>query len=205
VSVVIHIDGAARGNPGPAAFAYVITRDGRPPIEEKACLGSTTNNIAEYTALVRALQRAAELGARRLAVLSDSELLVKQMNGQYRVKNEHLRVLYDQAKQLTSQFDLVTIRHVPRSQNSHADRLCNEALDAGSPAGRGSHSQPRQASPTARQPRFEAVKEEALLCLQAAASCWAQGNLKALRVEDVWNQLWSILEEHKVLQSSKKK
>src|SRR5438874_5503142 len=127
--LTIHIDGAARGNPGPAAYAYVITGGGHPLIEEAGCLGSATNNVAEYTALVKALQRASALRGTRLHVNSDSELLVKQMNGEYRVKNEQLRDLFDEAKTLARQFDLVAIRHVPRALNSHADRLCNEVLD----------------------------------------------------------------------------
>ena len=123
----VHIDGAARGNPGPAAYAFVLKHGDTSPIEEKGCLGSATNNLAEYTALVRALRKAAELGAKRLLVHSESQLLVKQMNGEYRVKNESLKELFDEAKQLARQFQVVTLRHVPRSQNSDADRLCNEA------------------------------------------------------------------------------
>jgi ribonuclease HI len=125
----IHVDGAARGNPGPAAFAYVISQDGQVLREEAGCLGTATNNLAEYTALVRALERAAELGGERLLIRSDSELLVKQMNGLYRVKHPQLKVLYDQACRLRDRFSSVEIIHVPRAQNSHADRLCNEALD----------------------------------------------------------------------------
>src|SRR5262249_4541615 len=127
----IHTDGASRGNPGAAAYAYVITPDGAAPVEEAGCLGEMTNNQAEYTALVRALEHALELGPHHhLMVHSDSELLVKQMNGQYRVKNEELRGLYEEAQELRKRFTGgVTIRHVRRSQNSRADELCNEALD----------------------------------------------------------------------------
>src|SRR6266849_9908041 len=100
----VHIDGAARGNPGPAAFAFVIRHGDDPIVKENGCLGSTTNNLAEYTALVRALEHAARLGARRLLVHSDSELLVKQMNGEYRVKNDSLRELFDKAKELGRHF-----------------------------------------------------------------------------------------------------
>ncbi len=129
--LTIHTDGASRGNPGAAAFAYVIARDGESPIEEADCLGQMTNNQAEYTALVRALEHALELGSHhRVIVNSDSELLVKQMNGEYRVKNEDLRELYEQACQLRKRFEgPVTIRHVRREQNKRADQLCNEALD----------------------------------------------------------------------------
>lgn len=200
----IHIDGAARGNPGPAAFAYVITRDGHPPVMAKGCLGSTTNNVAEYTALVRALERAAELGADRLLIHSDSELLVKQMNCEYQVKNPDLRVLYNQAKRLAGRFDRVSICHVPRSENRVADRLCNEALDGEcSPA----HSRSRPAKPPARKPsaRDEAVREEAVLCLRAAAKAWAAGNPANPPPEAVWEQLWTILEENGVLRAPRTK
>jgi ribonuclease HI len=125
----VHIDGAARGNPGPAAFAFVVARPGQPLIEESGCFGKATNNVAEYTALIRALERLCELGERNLVISSDSELLVRQMNGDYRVKNKDLQRLHDRAQQLCRGFESVTIKHVARSQNSHADRLCNEALD----------------------------------------------------------------------------
>src|SRR5581483_6175067 len=109
--IQINIDGAARGNPGPAAFAFVM-REGNKLIAENAeCLGRTTNNVAEYTALVRALTRAAEMGLRRLLIYSDSELLVKQMNGVYRVKNADLREFYEEARSLSRKFEQVTIKH----------------------------------------------------------------------------------------------
>jgi ribonuclease HI len=132
-TVIIHIDGAARGNPGPAAFAFYLTRPGQPPEEVNGRLGRTTNNVAEYTALVRALTRARELNAGDVLIRSDSELLVKQMNGEYRVKNEQLKELYDEANALRRQLPAVRIVHVRREQNQEADRLCNEALD-GAPA-----------------------------------------------------------------------
>ncbi len=127
----IHTDGASRGNPGAAAYAYVIAADDAESIEEAGCLGNLTNNQAEYIALVKALEHALELGPQhRLLVHSDSELLVKQMKGEYRVKNEELRGLFQQAQELAKQFTGgVTIRHVRREQNSRADALCNEALD----------------------------------------------------------------------------
>jgi len=125
----IYTDGGSRGNPGPAAYAYVIKRPGVADIEEKCYLGQTTNNIAEYTGLVKALAHAKELGGRKLVVNSDSELMVKQMNGQYRVKNAGLLPLYQQAVALRKQFDSVAIKHVYREQNAQADALCNEAMD----------------------------------------------------------------------------
>ena len=129
--LTINTDGAARNNHGPAAFAYVIARDGQPPIEDAGCLGEMTNNQAEYTALIRALERALELGAHhRLIIRSDSELLVKQMNKEYRVKDSGLRPLFEKAQELCARFDTKpTIRHVRRAENKRADELCNEALD----------------------------------------------------------------------------
>ncbi|GEM_PF-894101 len=129
--LTIHTDGASRGNPGPAAFAYVIARDGEEPIEEAGKLGRMTNNQAEYLALVRALEHALELGAHhRVVVHSDSELLVKQMKGEYRVKNADLRDLYDEASALCGRFnESVDFCHVRREDNRRADALGNEALD----------------------------------------------------------------------------
>ena len=131
VLLTIHTDGASRGNPGPAAFAYVIARDGEEPIEEAGKIGRMTNNQAEYIALVRALEHALELGEHhRVVVHSDSELLVKQMSGEYRVKNEDLRDLYEEARDLCGRFrGGVTFQHVRREQNARADALGNEALD----------------------------------------------------------------------------
>ena len=101
-TATMHIDGAARGNPGPAAYAVVLARPGQPVVEEADTIGTATNNVAEYTALVEGLALAAELGVKRLAVFSDSELMVKQMNGEYRVKNPDLLPLYQEAKRLAA-------------------------------------------------------------------------------------------------------
>src|SRR5262249_4840945 len=103
--LTIHTDGASRGNPGPAAYAYTIEGDGIESVEIGACLGKMTNNQAEYTALVRALEHALALGAdHRVLLHSDSELLVKQMKGEYRVKNADLLDLYHEARNLAKQF-----------------------------------------------------------------------------------------------------
>jgi ribonuclease HI len=195
----INIDGAARGNPGPAAYAYVISAEGAPAIEDAGCLGRATNNVAEYTALVRALERAAQLKATRVHIRSDSELLVKQMTGEYRVKNPQLRPLYEEATRLRSRFDLVSFTHVRREQNKRADELCNAALDGEKTRRTGSKpAHPRKAS--ALQ---EKVREEAVHCLQAAATSWKHGDAKAPTAEQVWEQLWSILEENGVLRQSR--
>jgi ribonuclease HI len=190
-ALTINIDGAARGNPGPAAYAYVIVRDGHAVLEEAGCLGTATNNVAEYTALVKALERAAELGGKRVLIRSDSELLVKQMSGEYRVKNDQLRELYNDAQQLSKQFDNVSIRHVPRSENGEADRLCNEALD-----GTKKRDVPRKTQSTKKPWREALVREDAVCCLRDAARAWSNGDPAAPSPEQVWDQLWSILEEN---------
>src|SRR5204862_4092873 len=116
-TATIFTDGAARGNPGPAACAYVIASPDLPPVEHAERLGTATNNVAEYTALVHALARAAELGLKRLAIFSDSELMVKQMNGEYSVKNADLKELYDEARALRRRFETVSLSHVRRGDN----------------------------------------------------------------------------------------
>src|SRR5262245_11050586 len=128
--LTIYTDGASRGNPGEAAFAFVIAHDGQTIAEQAGRLGRTTNNQAEYMALVRALEHALRLGEGwRLQVNSDSELMVKQMRGEYRVKNEELRPLYEQARRLADRFPAVAWEHVRREQNRRADELCNLVLD----------------------------------------------------------------------------
>jgi len=185
--VQIHIDGAARGNPGPGAFAFVIRRGGKLVAREAGCLGRTTNNVAEYTALVRALEHAVQFGTAKLLIHSDSELLVKQMNGEYRVKNPDLKVLYEEARQLSRKFASVTIKHVARELNAEADRLCNEALDGRTPGA-------PPAAPAAA--RADAARQDAVDCLRTAAAAWARGRANDPPVEAVWDQLWSILQEH---------
>lgn len=126
----VRVDGGARGNPGPAAIGVVLEDgDGRVIAEIGRCLGIATNNVAEYTALLAGLEAAVAHGARRLEVLSDSELLVKQINGQYKVRNEGLRELHEQAKAALAAFERVLVRHVPREENAAADGLVNRALD----------------------------------------------------------------------------
>src|SRR5262249_15181194 len=142
----MHIDGAARGNPGPAAYAIVLTRPGLPVIEEADTIGKATNNVAEYTALVEGLELAAELGVKKLAVFSDSEVLVKQMKGEYRVRAEELRPLYEESKRLAAVFDEFTITHVRREKNKRADKIGNDALD-GKPRRRGEPPPTEPAAP----------------------------------------------------------
>jgi len=130
VQVVVHVDGGARGNPGPAAAAAVVsTPDGRVIDEAAVTLGHATNNVAEYRALLLGLERAAALGASEVAVVNDSELIAKQVDGSYRVKNADLQPLHQQAKDALASFERWSIRSVPRAQNAAADALVNRALD----------------------------------------------------------------------------
>lgn len=132
MKVIIHTDGGSRGNPGPAAAGFVLDDPAGSRLQAKAFfLGETTNNVAEYTALVKALEAARELGADQVAVCSDSELLVRQLNGQYKVKSELIRPLFEQVDALRTQFKGFEIRHVTRDKNKRADQLVNQALDAG--------------------------------------------------------------------------
>ena len=127
--VIINTDGASRGNPGPAAIGATIKDErGRLITAISQSIGVTTNNQAEYRAIIAALEKAVSLGARQVEVRADSELVVKQLNGRYRVKKASLRSLYQQAGQLLSQFEGYTITHVPREQNKEADKLANNAL-----------------------------------------------------------------------------
>ena len=129
--VLLYTDGGARGNPGPAATAYVLqAEDGTVLASHGETIGIATNNVAEYSALVAGLRRALELGLAEVEVRSDSELMVKQMRGEYRVKNRALQELFLDASRLAHQLAAVTYTHVRREHNELADRLLNDALDA---------------------------------------------------------------------------
>ena len=126
------VDGGARGNPGPAGYgARIEDADGNLVREESGFLGVTTNNVAEYNGLLAALRAALELGARTLEVFADSQLVVRQMTGEYRVKNEKLKPLFLEARRLSGGIPRFRIAHVPREENREADRLANEAMDRG--------------------------------------------------------------------------
>ena len=126
-------DGGARGNPGPAAYAYVLeAEDGSELAAHGEAIGTATNNVAEYRALIAGLEKALELGVDELDVVSDSELLVKQMRGEYKVKNAALRELSLEAAALAGQLGSVTYTAVRREHNERADQLVNEVLDASS-------------------------------------------------------------------------
>jgi ribonuclease HI len=132
VSAKLFTDGGARGNPGPAAYGFVLEADdGTVLAAEGKKIGRATNNVAEYRGLIAGLERALELGLANVTVVSDSELVVKQMRGEYRVKNEALRDLRDEAERLASKVGRVVYTNVRRAENELADRLVNEALDGG--------------------------------------------------------------------------
>jgi ribonuclease HI len=136
LKVIVHVDGGARGNPGPAAAASVISAsDGEVLDEHAQLLGTATNNVAEYRALLLGLERARALGADEVEVVGDSELIAKQLQGTYKVKNDALRALHAQASTALRAFDRWSVRTVPRERNARADALVNAALDAAGAAG----------------------------------------------------------------------
>jgi ribonuclease HI len=131
VKVVVHVDGGARGNPGPAAAAAVLSApDGAVLDEASAFLGEATNNVAEYRGLLLGLERARALGATEVEVVNDSELVAKQVNGEYKVKHAAMKPLHAEALEALKGFATWSIRSVPRAQNADADALVNQALDA---------------------------------------------------------------------------
>jgi ribonuclease HI len=153
---IAHIDGASRGNPGPASYA-VVMRDanGKIILELGKKLGRDTNNVAEYYALLAALDYAATHNIRALRIRSDSELLVRQMQGRYKVKSSDLKPLYERASKMAHAFEYFVIEHIRRENNSEADALANLALDSGalgSPSSPPPASEPSQLSARAKTP-----------------------------------------------------
>jgi ribonuclease HI len=131
MKAMLWTDGGARGNPGPAAYGYVLeAEDGTVLAAHGEAIGTATNNVAEYRALIAGLEKAAELGVDELEVVSDSELLVKQMRGEYKVKKDTLRALFEEASDLANRLGSVRYTAVRREHNELADRLVNEALDS---------------------------------------------------------------------------
>ena len=131
MKLVVHVDGGARGNPGPAAIGVVVSdAEGRLLEEIAETIGETTNNVAEYRALLRGLERAHALGAEEVELVGDSELVAKQVTGQYKVKHAGLRPLHSEALHALAGFPRWSVRTVPRAQNAGADALVNAALDA---------------------------------------------------------------------------
>jgi ribonuclease HI len=130
MKVIVHVDGGARGNPGPAAAACVITTPtGELLAEHTQLLGTATNNVAEYRALLLGLERARALGASEVEVVGDSELIAKQVQGLYKVKHQAMKPLHEEAIAALGRFERWSIRTVPRAQNARADALVNAALD----------------------------------------------------------------------------
>jgi len=130
VKIVVHVDGGARGNPGPAAVAAVATTpEGGELTDRSAYIGETTNNVAEYRALMLGLELARELGANEVEVVNDSELIARQIGGEYKVKQAHLKPLHAKAAAALREFDSWAVRSVRREQNTRADELVNETLD----------------------------------------------------------------------------
>jgi probable phosphoglycerate mutase len=127
---VLHFDGGSRGNPGPAAYGFVLDRPGGEQLAEGGeAIGVATNNVAEYRGLIEGMRRAGELGVRRLTVHGDSKLVIEQMKGAWRVRAEGLRALHDEARGIARRFESVRFEHVRRGGNAEADRLVNVALD----------------------------------------------------------------------------
>ena len=131
--VIVYIDGGARGNPGPAGAGVVIRSadDGTALYKGGLFLGRATNNVAEYSGMLAGLAAAEKLGAEEVRIVSDSQLMIRQMTGEYRDKNEGLKPLYRKACRLAETFQTCTFQHVPREQNAQADRLVNMAIDQG--------------------------------------------------------------------------
>ncbi len=128
--ITIYTDGAARGNPGPAGAGAILTKDdGQVIVEVCRYLGEMTNNQAEYRALILAIEEAKRIGATDVAIFTDSELVVKQLTGDYRVKNEGIKPLHKKILELLREIGDYTIEHVPRENNRHADKLANLAID----------------------------------------------------------------------------
>jgi ribonuclease HI len=128
--VTVNVDGGARGNPGPAAIGVVVRDGGGEVLEEVGeRIGEATNNVAEYKALLKGIELAAAHGAEELELIGDSELVVRQVEGRYKVKNAGMKQLHEEVKRALGAFDSWSIRHVRREQNADADRLVNQALD----------------------------------------------------------------------------
>jgi ribonuclease HI len=131
LKLVVHVDGGARGNPGPAAIGVVVSSPSGDVVDEVAeRIGTATNNVAEYRALLRGLERAGALGADEIEIVNDSELVARQLTGAYKVKHAAMKPLYEQAIAALRGFQSWAIRTVPRAQNARADALVNAALDA---------------------------------------------------------------------------
>ncbi len=123
-------DGASRGNPGPASYGFVLIENGEVVVQEGRKIGTHTNNVAEYQGLIHGVKKALEIGVTELVVKCDSELMVRQLSGRYKVKAPHLLPLFKEAKEALAKFKKVDVRHVRREENTLADALANQALDS---------------------------------------------------------------------------
>jgi ribonuclease HI len=129
MKLIINTDGLSKGNPGTAAIGATLKDErGKMLAKISECIGVTTNNVAEYRALIASLQKALKLGGKQIEIRSDSELMVRQLNGSYKIKSAGLRPLYLEAAQLLGQFEKTSIKHIPREQNTEADKLANQAV-----------------------------------------------------------------------------
>ena len=187
---IANIDGASRGNPGPAAYAVVI-RDpaGHVVLELAKRLGLETNNVAEYYALVAALDYATNQGISSLRIRSDSELLVRQMQGRYKVKSAELRPLYERASKLARHLSYFAIEHVPREHNRDADALANVALDSGNVSNASGPA-------TKHEPRSAAVKSERPAAMRRIRARFANGVFKPVDPLDLPDGSEVVLEIH---------
>ena len=159
--MIAHVDGGSRGNPGPAGYgAYITDGEGKRVAELSDFLGVQTNNFAEYSGLIAALEYAVEHGYGTVKVVSDSELMVKQMKGQYKVRSEALLAIYGEAKALVRKLDRFEIRHVLRHLNKDADRLANDAMDRGTARGGGREDAAKPSAPRADAYAKPPVKPE---------------------------------------------
>jgi len=171
--IIAHIDGGSRGNPGPAAYGVAVkTPQGEPVTAFAKFLGKTTNNFAEYQGLLAALDYALRSGYSRLRVFTDSELMARQISGQYKVRSPDLKPLYEQARGMIQRLESFSIRHVYREQNREADKLANQAMDAaergglpephggpaGAPASKGLKESPPPAPAHTAPPKARPVK-----------------------------------------------
>lgn len=161
---VAHIDGASRGNPGPAAYGVVLqTEDGQTLKALSKNLGQATNNVAEYHALLAALEFALEHHVPRLKVFSDSELLVRQVQGYYKVRSADLKPLHERARNAIARLEAFSIQHVPRAENREADRLANQALDGAEKKSTRESTEPRSGEPACEPLRVRATYREGVL------------------------------------------
>jgi ribonuclease HI len=128
-TMILFCDGASRGNPGPGAYGFVLYQNETLIFEEGQTLGVVTNNVAEYQALICGLKAALKHGANHIIIKSDSELMVRQLNGIYKVRTPHIQSLFQEAKNLLEQFSSNEVLHIRREENKRADALCNQALD----------------------------------------------------------------------------